>query len=267
MIMSQYFEPAIKLENLTVTTREDWSRFLLLTDLFHIIGLHDVYQTSIFVCKNWLQSAESDYIPSFKALYLRYYRNLILNPDAARGLENWDVRSGGSQICVEEQAIGADSIPFSLKACWVASYMWANVQQDVDLSDLDPLFLDSQPCLHLSFLFTSRNDQDVQIAIAIKFYDINLSTLSTSRSPIINYPASGKWRKWSWVERIPIGTRSLSFQWSGKDRQFWAGNYGPKLTHFDLRFRPCDSVIRSGIQDIDTVLVLPPLNNSKNLNK
>lgn len=206
----------------------------------------------------------------YRRIYFKkpFGRNFIKNPDGNELLQHWTiVKDGGSGFRIEKPPKGSDKDGFP--SCFATSYGACVKEQLVDLQKegCDSWILDDlQPKIIASEWHAARFD----CASTYKLYVALLKkkpvpvveegpwdngTNRDDDSPYRRQPPQNvvaeffqptiveQWLGKAWQETTHTfenygpGVRYVLFQSYGKDRQFWAGHYGPKMAGASLMLK------------------------------
>ena len=186
-------------------------------------------------------------------------RNLSPTLDS-HGDKSW--RTEGRGVIVESRALDQGSFPGTqplqvagcLK-CWAFSYMWGVKHQTVSLLEvktgLSGEFIDEvKPPITVSVWTAARNDCGSKFQLIVRLlkmgqhsrpnitdheqYQDGVEKLSTPSSFVLKR-MEGQWQGGQWYKashtftHYPSGIRFIHVILQGKDTQFWAGNFGPKV--------------------------------------
>ena len=229
---------------------------------------HFLINTASYVCKKWRDISRGqtlwrlkcqrggvtipDELPVEYRDYRKLYksnvfgRNLLKNWDAGEGLKHWMFRGepchANSGIVTEDstprRSYGSEplsELDLGAAKCWAFSYWLERLMQQVDLikSGLTPEILDDlQPPITVSVWTAARRDCASQYSLTVTLLgDVGADILAQFEDS----REVGQWDDNSWVKishtfrSYGKDVRRLNFVNSGKDKQFWAGNYGPKV--------------------------------------
>lgn len=159
----------------------------------------------------------------------------------ADGLSSWSIlQNGGDQFLNEPNNCGGSKAVSTIGLknchhCWATSYGWCNKSQLIDLL--------AEGCTE-EILDRVRPQIEILDWVAARFdcackYVLEVSLLSLNKSLLDSHETSKTWAQWddnSWnkvtltFSSYPEGVRYIQLMHGGKDLQFWAGHYGPKIT-------------------------------------
>ncbi|XP_018423275.1 PREDICTED: F-box only protein 44-like [Nanorana parkeri] len=167
-------------------------------------------------------------------------RNLIRNPSAAEGLNNWKIdENGGTGWKVEENLTEKECIfpnP-SVQKLFATSSQICKKSQLIDLKEAgysDEVMDTYQPDIVATDWYQSRPDCGCQYELAVKLLSADKKTVQEFvPAPIIIKEKSDiHWRHITHTfSKYGPGVRYISFQHGGKDTKNWAGAYGVRLTN------------------------------------
>lgn len=230
----------------------------------------DLIRNGRLVCKYWLELMDSsefwrrmcqlDGVPypqeigaqdsnadscalDFRSIYLKrpFHRNLVKNWNAADGFNHWTITGNdGDGFAVEPNNCSYSNPVSSIGVsgcsnCWATSFGWCEKFQTIDLlvegctrETLDQL----KPTIKISEWTAARFDCGSQYFVHV--------TLESSEGKVLDIFKSERyvdqWENMSWIKvshqfcNYPSGVRFVKVVHGGKDRQFWKGHYGPKIT-------------------------------------
>ena len=186
-----------------------------------------------------------------------FNRNLLPTLDS-HGDESW--HTAGRDVIVESRALDEESfpgtqplqVPGCLK-CWAYSYMWGVKYQTVSLLEvqtgLSGEFIDEvKPPITVSVWTAARDDCGSQFQLIVRLHKTEQHPQidiveqfqegvekSSTPSSFVLKRMEGQWQGGQWYKashtftHYPSGIRFIHVILQGKDTQFWAGNYGPKV--------------------------------------
>lgn len=243
--------------------------FLPTEVIFHLLSFVD-YETLCEgrrVCRQWKIIIEDGYFWKYKARVdghswpgnffdcsLHWYsyaciyrhqpfgRNLISNPCGLAKLNSWKVLSdGGAKFAFEQPPLGCEKVPEeavggAANSCFATSYHPCFKEQEVNLKrcGLTREVLDGchRPVITCSDWFAGRLDCGADYECIFRLLDKRKHNLAEHKFRKIMAPGEGC--SWSKVEHTfsnyPKGVVIVNFNHGGKDTQYWAGHYGPKMT-------------------------------------
>ncbi|XP_069466026.1 F-box only protein 6-like isoform X2 [Ambystoma mexicanum] len=142
-------------------------------------------------------------------------KNLIRNPCAKEGFNSWRIdEDGGDKWAIEELPGGHG--------------------QPIPLPDVKKYFV-------TSFSYAARYDCGCQYEVCVQLLSEDFIVLQEfcPEPVLIDQWSDAKWRQMSHTFRnYGPGVRHIKFQHGGKDRQFWAGWYGVRVTSSSLVIEP-----------------------------
>lgn len=168
---------------------------------------------------------------------LKSFKNLCCT-----GMSNQTTHKG---IVVEFDNIGSEELLDENKKNmrrFATSYFMCEMYQLIDLHDFDfdKVVLEKlKPQIEVSDSYSARYDCGSEYHIRVVLYDENFSILDRiSFDQELPQWTKGDWRHFKHVFKdYPSTLRFILFQHGGKDKQFWSGNYGIKLTNSKVMLR------------------------------
>ncbi|XP_068935347.1 F-box only protein 44-like isoform X1 [Petaurus breviceps papuanus] len=197
-----------------------------------------------FISKNWKQP-----VADWKFFYFlcSLRRNLIQNPCAQEGFTCWITdEDEGDRWKVEDILIDrVTQFPDpQVKKCFVTSYRTCLKSQLVDLKAngyWKELMDTVRPDIMIKDWFAARNDCGCTYQICVKLLSDNREVLAefTPDPVYIEQWNDAEWREVSYTfSNYPPKVCYIHFQHGGRDTQFWAGWYGPKVTNSSITISP-----------------------------
>ncbi|XP_036598972.1 F-box only protein 6-like [Trichosurus vulpecula] len=197
-----------------------------------------------FISENWDQP-----VADWKVFYFlcSLQRNLIRNPCAQEGLKFWTIdQNGGDKWKVEDipGAHGRDFPDPRVKKYFVTSYHTCLKSQMVDLQAegyWKELMDTVRPDIIIKDWFAARYDCGCRYQICVQLLSADYLVLDTFEPPAVEIE---QWSDFEWREvshtfsNYPPGVRHIRFQHGGKDTQYWAGWYGPRVTNSSITIGP-----------------------------
>lgn len=167
-----------------------------------------------------------------------YMKNLLKNGSAEDQMDHWSKRpsrmfgTNGSKWIVENEPVGCDPFPAGARKCFTTSYDWCSAEQLINLGELGltPSFMRHvRPNIHIEEWYAGRFDCGYIYSIKVSLLNSSLEVLDAFVFETTNH--SSEWQKVEHVFCDYEGTVAcILFHHKGKDTQFWAGNYGSKMT-------------------------------------
>lgn len=190
-----------------------------------------------FVTEAWDQP-----VADWKIFYFlrSLHRNLLDNPCAEDGLRAWQIDSNGGDEWQVESCPGAHGTNFpdpSVKKYFVTSYSMCLKSQLVDLKAhgyWEELLDKVRPDIEVRDWFAARADSGCSYHLRVQLTSADYIVLASFEPPPVTIH---QWNDAAWTEvshtfsDYPPGVRHVFFQHGGKDTQFWAGWYGPRVTN------------------------------------
>ncbi|XP_011876833.1 PREDICTED: F-box only protein 27-like [Vollenhovia emeryi] len=172
-----------------------------------------------------------------------YERNLLRNHSGADSLRHWKclLREGhANDWVVEEPPVGVPELPPAeplfkdRQICFATSFAWCNKAQTVVLAKegVHPYILDTyQPPIVVSEWYSCRWDCPAVYQLEVRLYNSDNLVMDTFEfNDVLEGEKQNQWLKVSHVfENYGPGLDTIYFEHRGKDRAFWAGNYGSKM--------------------------------------
>uniref|UniRef100_A0AC34G0G0 FBA domain-containing protein n=1 Tax=Panagrolaimus sp. ES5 TaxID=591445 RepID=A0AC34G0G0_9BILA len=127
-------------------------------------------------------------------------------------------------------------------SCLETSYQTCSKYFDISIKELglSPEIMDNfRPPIVFSEWVTNRSDCGCRYRSSIQLFDENRERLAWERQELsFNQWQYQRWQKVEVVmESYPPGARSIRVLSSGRDLQFWAGYYGPKMAGCQLMIK------------------------------
>ncbi|KAB0377231.1 hypothetical protein FD755_011675 [Muntiacus reevesi] len=190
-----------------------------------------------YVTEDWDQP-----VADWKVFYFlcSLRRNLLRNPCAEEDMRSWNIDSNGGDQWKVESLPGAHGIDFpdsKVKKYFVTSYDMCLKSQLIDLKAegyWEELLDKFRPDIEVKDWFAARADCGCTYHIRVKLTSADYLVLASFEPPPVTIH---QWNDAKWTEvshtfsDYPPGVRHILFQHGGKDTQFWAGWYGPRVTN------------------------------------
>ncbi|XP_040211970.1 F-box only protein 6-like [Rana temporaria] len=170
-------------------------------------------------------------------------RNLIKNPSALEGLQNWSIdENGGSQWKVEDLPGGeGEMFPnTSVQKYFVTSNQTCKKSQLIDLKKegFSAEILDKfQPAIIVTDWYAARKDCSCQYELLVRLLSEDKKTIQEFHPQPVNLPqrCDGQWHYVTHTfSNYGPGVRYISFQHGGKDTLNWAGWYGVRVSNSSI---------------------------------
>ncbi|KAI4536930.1 hypothetical protein MG293_013133 [Ovis ammon polii] len=167
-------------------------------------------------------------------------RNLLRNPCAEEDMRFWKIDSNGGDQWKVESLPGAHGTGFpdaEVKKYFVTSYDMCLKSQIIDLRAegyWEELLDKFRPDIVVKDWFAPRADCGCTYHIRVQLASADYLILASFEPPPVTIH---QWNDAKWTEvshtfsDYPPGVRHIFFQHGGKDTQFWAGWYGPRVTN------------------------------------
>ncbi|KAI5139366.1 F-box only protein 6 [Manis pentadactyla] len=193
-----------------------------------------------FITEDWDQSV-ADWKIFFFLCSLR--RNLLRNPCAEEDMTSWQIDSNGGDRWKVESLPGEHGTDFPdsrVKKYFVTSYGMCLKSQLVDLKAegyWEELLDTFRPDIMVQDWFAARADCGCTYRIRVQLVSADYIVLASFEPPPVTVL---QWNDARWTEvshtfsDYPPGVRHILFQHGGKDTQFWAGWYGPRVTNSSI---------------------------------
>lgn len=197
-----------------------------------------------FITEDWDQPV-ADWKTFFFLCSLR--RNLLRNPCAEEDMTSWQIDSnGGSRWRVETLPgdCGTDFPDSRVKKYFVTSFEMCLKSQLVDLQAegyWEELLDTFRPDIVVKDWFAARVDCGCTYYIRVQLVSADYIVLASFEPPPVTID---QWNDAKWTEvsytfsDYPPGVRHILFQHGGKDTQYWAGWYGPRVTNSSIVISP-----------------------------
>lgn len=183
-------------------------------------------------------------VDDFRRLYFNnpYNRNLIVNPDASKGFNYWNVVWNGGDRWKVEVPTGCDSLSDYTEdpsmrdiKCWVTSYYSCAKEQVIDLvkRGISTYVLDSvRPNISVSEWYAARFDCGMKYKISVQLLHSKSDSVPIKEWTFEDTKPAGRvWFKACFTfTNYDTGVRFVRFYHEGQDTQFWKGWYGAKMT-------------------------------------
>nr|XP_035920933.1 F-box only protein 6 isoform X1 [Halichoerus grypus] len=197
-----------------------------------------------FVTEDWDQP-----VADWKIFYFlcSLRRNLLRNPCAEEGMTSWQIDSNGGDHWRVESLPGDHGTDFpdsKVKKYFVTSFGMCLKSQLVDLKAegyWEELLDTFRPEIEVKDWFAARADCGCAYHIRVQLVSDNYIVLASFEPPPV---IIDQWNNAEWTEvshtfsDYPSGVRHILFQHGGKDTQFWAGWYGPRITNSSIIISP-----------------------------
>ncbi|XP_017209051.1 uncharacterized protein isoform X2 [Danio rerio] len=169
-------------------------------------------------------------------------RNLIKNPSAQAGLQQWElVANGGHQWTTE------GNIPtFPVNTCFATSHGLCLKQQLIDLQKegYSDMFMDQrQPHIKISDWYAPRSDHRSEYQICVELLDQKMNPVCAFQPEKVFFPKGGvyPWRQMSHVfKEYGPGVRFIRFTHGGKNAKFRTDCNGIQVTNSCVEICPVD---------------------------
>jgi len=161
--------------------------------------------------------------------------NGVVNPSAANGTTGWTVTNGGSGWA-------------TTSGYWLSSYSVCTMSQVIDLTTmtLSDIYMDTQPAITVSenYIGWGPNYSDIySLTVQLRgesdniiatYTTGNLTTSATQQTASHVFTAYG------------TGVRKVYISHTGRDAEFWAGQYGAAVTNASLTVAvPTSTIIQT----------------------
>uniref|UniRef100_A0A0N4ZMV5 F-box domain-containing protein n=1 Tax=Parastrongyloides trichosuri TaxID=131310 RepID=A0A0N4ZMV5_PARTI len=239
----EYIDPKELVKNCSPVCK-NWNRMIISPEYW-------IERSKKENCREILPPNEMLKDPQYGWNYAKIYvlkpfnRNLILNPSGEDGFNGW--QSLDAHINLEIQTPGGhlESSHPDVNKCFVSSYMEGRKFCNIDLRNygLTTQFLDKyKPTIYVSEMNSYREDAAAWYSLRVELNDGNIDRRREAHFDIGDRIIRFRYEKivdqwtdsiWEKVEHIfsgyPDRSYCIFFDTIGKDRMFWAGNYGSKF--------------------------------------
>ncbi|CAL1297687.1 unnamed protein product [Larinioides sclopetarius] len=242
----------------------------LLIDILSYVPANDLIKNCRLVCKDWKSiidghsvwklkcKREKKNIPSvtlqnipihyYEKIYFHnpYGRNLIQNPCGEEALSKWMITlNRGDGFAIENPPAGADPVPQQVgsQSCFATTYYPCMKYQLIDLLAIgicEEILQAETTKIEIGEWFSARFDCASEYHLYVALLDENFDELAGRFQEYIvddfNHEfIEEQWigKEWHSINHIfkNVGrARYVYFRHDGKDRQFWAGHFGSKMT-------------------------------------
>ncbi|XP_028920323.1 F-box only protein 6 [Ornithorhynchus anatinus] len=174
-------------------------------------------------------------------------KNLIRNPCAEEELGSWLIDENGGDNWNIENLPGEHGQEFPdprVRKYFVTSYGLCLKSQIINLKEegyWDELLDNIKPAIVVEDWFAARHDCGCKYRIWVQLLSADFIVLDSFHPEpvVIEQWSDAEWRKVSHTfSNYPAGVRYIRFQHGGKDTQFWAGWYGPRVTNSSITVEP-----------------------------
>lgn len=228
----------------------------ILEEIFLNLPSDKVVRLCRLVCKSWKEVADSESLwrercrregyvsrdasitpKDWRMFYFlaKMRRNILKNPRAEDKFKDWEIlENGGDQWTVEDVMVPHPNE--TVKKNFVTSYgmCWKSQVIDLESEGYNSLLMDRfQPLINISDWYAPRWDCGCE-------YKIKVELLNQRKKPIRKFEPETiyfeQWNDQEWNQITHVfknygpGVRYVRFMHGGKDRQFWAGWYGIRVT-------------------------------------
>uniref|UniRef100_A0A0K0DTB9 F-box domain-containing protein n=1 Tax=Strongyloides stercoralis TaxID=6248 RepID=A0A0K0DTB9_STRER len=174
---------------------------------------------------------DSKYKWNFSKLFILrpFNRNLIINPSGELGLEGWESYPRSEKFEIERPGGSLEATFPGLETCFVSSFYEGRK------------FYRFKPTIYVSEMNSYRKDAAAYYSLRVKLHcgNINLDrinnfTFTNNETTFVYKKIVDQWTDPIWEKAehnfsgYPSGNYQIFFETIGKDRMFWAGNYGSK---------------------------------------
>lgn len=232
----------------------------LLVEILSHVPVRDLIINCRLVCRQWRSVVDAQSVwrlkcerenvklPSRKFTQLpnHYYRyiycfsvskkkNLIRNPCGEQSFNGWEMTTGRSFV-IENPPSGADPVPAEVgsQSCFVTTFFDCDKYQVVTLADdavNKYLLRHDLVKIKVGEWHAARFDCACEYELRVLLFNDRRETIDKFEFRFIEEQWSG--REWHLIthefENV-TDAHYVGFYHHGKDRQFWAGHYGSKMT-------------------------------------
>lgn len=197
-----------------------------------------------FITEHWDEPV-ADWKIFFFLCSLR--RNLLRNPCAEENMMSWRIDSNGGDRWKVESFPGDHGTSFPdprVKKYFVTSFESCLKSQLIDLKAegyWKELMDTVRPDITVTDWFAARADCGCTYTIQVQLLSADYIVLASFKPPPVTIE---QWSDARWTEvshtfsDYPPGVRYVHFQHGGKDTQYWAGWYGPRVTNSSVIISP-----------------------------
>ncbi|XP_029290850.1 F-box only protein 6-like [Cottoperca gobio] len=228
----------------------------ILEEIFLNLPPHQVVSVCRLVCCQWKEVADSESLwrercrregyhrrdtskipKDWRLFYFlcKRRRNLLKNPTGEEDMKNWQiVENGGDHWKVDEVMVPHPNE--SIQKNFVTSYRMCRKSQLIDLEaeGYNSSFMDHfQPAIRISDWYAPRWDCGSEYVICVELLDHRKKPVQMFAPDTVEFE---QWNDQKWNQMTHVfqnygpGVRYISFTHGGKDRQYWAGWYGIRIT-------------------------------------
>jgi F-box protein 6 len=246
----------------------------ILVHVFTFVDCRTQVFSCRFVCKLWRDIVQNESLrkraiminknisnsPYSRLPWFAYYAcemeafhtNLLKNTYGKDKFSHWTItENGGNRWVIELPFQGCSSLPDEALlenkipeteevGCFATSYAMCKKHQLIKLKDhkVSSKLLDEvKPTIEISEWYAPRFDCASRYALKVDLLNSKLKSVkSETFTAEMEAWTDGVWKKAIIIIRdYCVGVRYIRFEHSGKDAQFWAGHYGPKMTLGSVR--------------------------------
>ncbi|XP_022058371.2 F-box only protein 6-like [Acanthochromis polyacanthus] len=228
----------------------------ILEEIFLNLPPHEVVCLCRLVCRQWKEVADSESLWRERCRRERYHhcddsripddwrlfyfmckkrRNLLKNPTGENKMKGWQIlANGGDNWKIEGLMVPHPNE--KVQKNFVTSYHMCKKAQMIDLEKegYNPSFMDQfQPDIRISDWYAPRWDCACEYTIAVQLLNHKKEVVEQFAPETIYFE---QWNDQQWNQMTHVfrnygpGVRYVRFIHGGKDRQFWAGWYGIRVT-------------------------------------
>ncbi|XP_072305188.1 F-box only protein 6-like [Eucyclogobius newberryi] len=235
----------------------------IVEEIFHNLPHDRVIQHCRLVCKQWKEVVDSESLwrercrregllprdvtrtpDDWRMYYVlcKKRRNLLKNPKAEGKFKYWRIlENGGDRWKIED--VMEQHPNANVQKNFVTSYQMCLMSQEINLTSegYNSSFMDRfQPPIKITDWYAARWDCACKYIIKVELLDENKRCLQKFEPAAVDLDqGENQWYQTTHVfTNYGPGVRYLNFVHGGKDRQFWAGWYGVRVTDSSVEVCP-----------------------------
>ncbi|XP_013395682.1 F-box only protein 6 isoform X2 [Lingula anatina] len=207
-----------------------------LTGVLSYLPADFLINTCRLVCHQWKDIVDGNTLWRLKCLRERFYVPRLMGPPPADFKDYYFKNPYNRNLVKNPSGKGYET-------CWATSYGWCVKHQLIDLlkEGCTGAVLDQiKPDIYISEWTAARRDCGSTYKLHVQLLGEDKQEVldQFSKQRHVEQWEGGHWEKIEHkFQNYPPGVRYIWYQHSGKDLQFWAGHYGPKLGGSTVRFQ------------------------------